>query len=261
MRIDSDLDFDSVARILNLPAPASDNEPARKVDLDTLLEGLNWKDDVRVATSSNINLASPGETLDGVTMAEGDRVLVRGQTDEEDNGIYVYNGSAVAMTRSADADTGASLTVAVVSVSEGTDAGSSFRQTEIVATLDTDDVIWTTFGTTVPDSAEGTKGKIAIATQTTVNTGTNDTEAVTPLKLATWDGRPLRHSATFGDNSATQFDITHNLGTEDVVWLVREAGSNKRQILCDGRVIDGNTVRLNFASAPGTNELRITVLG
>ena len=76
----SDLDFQNAARILNLPAPASANEPARLADLNSAVEGLSWKDSARVATQSNVNLSSPGATVDGITMVSGDRVLVRAQT-------------------------------------------------------------------------------------------------------------------------------------------------------------------------------------
>lgn len=83
----------------------------------------DWKLSARVSTSGNVNLASPGATLDGVSMNAGDRFLARGQTLGQENGIYVWNGAAVAATRSADADGNSEVTAdLVVGIEEGTAA-------------------------------------------------------------------------------------------------------------------------------------------
>jgi hypothetical protein len=60
--------------------------------------------DVRVASVANITLSAPGATIDGVTLANGDRFLAKNQTAAEDNGIYVFNGAASAATRAPDFD-------------------------------------------------------------------------------------------------------------------------------------------------------------
>ena len=57
---------------------------------------------VRAASTANVNTASPGATMDGVTLASGDRVLLRMQTTPSQNGIWVWNGAAAAMTRPLD---------------------------------------------------------------------------------------------------------------------------------------------------------------
>lgn len=89
-------------------------------------DGLDWKQGARVATTAAIDLASAPANIDGVVMANGDRVVVKnGSTVNSgvlsvDNGIYVYNGVGVAMTRSTDADEDSEVTGnMVVSVSEG----------------------------------------------------------------------------------------------------------------------------------------------
>jgi hypothetical protein len=82
-------------------------------------QGL-WKKPVRAAATGNVNTASPGATLDGVTMAAGDRALLPAQTTASQNGIWIWNGAAVAMTRTTDADEGPELVNAAVAVSEGT---------------------------------------------------------------------------------------------------------------------------------------------
>ena len=259
IEVASDLDFKNSARALNLPAPASDNEPVRQVDLNAAIENLASKDNCRVSTSANINLASPGASLDGIAMATDDRVLVREQTDAAENGIYIWNGPAVAMTRSADASTSDELESAVVNVDEGSDAGASFRQTSVNFTLDTDDVIWITFGSAVPDASTTTKGKIEIATQPEVDAGTDADKAVTPETLENWSGRYKSGGTVIGDGSATQFDVTHNYGTRDVTTTVVAAASPYNHVLVETESLDVNTVRLKFAAAPTSNEFRVLI--
>jgi len=90
-------------RIINLAEPLGDNDAARKIDVDRATAGLDVKNSVRAATTGNITLANE-QTVDGVALVAGNRVLVKLQSDAEDNGIYnVVDGGA--WTRSSDADT------------------------------------------------------------------------------------------------------------------------------------------------------------
>ncbi|PKB19665.1 hypothetical protein B0I00_1905 [Novosphingobium kunmingense] len=95
-----------------------------KAQVDALIAGLtaNGKAAVRAASTANVTLATGvenGDTLDGVTLATGDRVLLKNQSSASENGVYVVAASG-APTRAADADTGAELVNAAVWVSEGT---------------------------------------------------------------------------------------------------------------------------------------------
>jgi hypothetical protein len=256
----ADLDFKNVSRIRNLPSPQNSDEPARLGDLNSAIEGLAWKDSVRVATQGNINLNSPGATIDGITMVVGDRVLVRSQTTQSQNGIYIYNGASTPMTRSADANTSNELEQAVVTVEEGTSAGATFRQTQVNFTLDTDPVIWATFGTSAPPASETVAGIAEIATQAETDGGTDDQRIVTPLKLANWAGRIRKFTSTIGDGSSTQYDLTHNFNTRDVIVQVYKTSGNYDQVYCDVKAITTNAVRLNFSSAPASNSLRVIIL-
>ncbi len=70
-------------------------------------------------------------------------------------------------------------------------------------------------------ATESVLGVSRIATQTEVNTGTNDTAYVTPLKLVTYLNNAVGgYAANVGNASATSFALTHNLGTRDVVVLI-----------------------------------------
>jgi hypothetical protein len=75
-----------------------------KAYVDSLAGGLTPKEAVNVATTGNINLLSAPASIDGITMQSGYRVLVKDQTSGATNGIYDYNGSGSAMTRSTDFD-------------------------------------------------------------------------------------------------------------------------------------------------------------
>lgn len=258
-KILSDYDFNNVSKILNLPDGVNPQDPVTMAQLNAAVEGTNWKDSVRVASVSNINLASPGATIDGVTMAANDRVLVKDQSTASQNGLYVWNGAAVPMTRSLDASTAGELEQAIVTVEEGTSAGSSYRQTTVNFTLDSGSIAFTPFGNSVGAASESTAGKAELATQAETDTGTDDATIVTPLKLATWSGRLKRASTTFGDGSATQYDLTHSFGSRDVHVQIYRVASPYDEISCDIERLDVNTVRLKFAAAPTTNQFRAVV--
>lgn len=257
----SDLDFNGVARIRNLPAPFNDDEPVRLQDLNSAVEGLSWKDSCRVATQANINLAAPGATIDGVTMNPGDRVLVKEQTNAAENGIYVWNGyTTVPMERAPDASTAYELEQAVVTVEEGTSAGTSWRQQSVNFILGTDPVTWTHFGASVGAASETSAGIAEIATQAETDAGTDDQRMVTPLKLANWAGRARRYQATIGDGSSTQFDISHNFNTRDVICQVYQNSGQYEQVYCDVSLPTPNTVRLNFATTPAANAYSVVII-
>jgi hypothetical protein len=110
-------------KITGLGTPTDATDAATKAYVDSAAQGIDWKASVRAATTTNVTLASDlenGDTLDGVTLATGDRVLVKNQSTGSENGIYVVKASG-APDRSTDADTGAELTSNfAVFVEEGT---------------------------------------------------------------------------------------------------------------------------------------------
>lgn len=259
--VTSDRDHLNASRITNLPQPASAQEPATKAYVDSAVEGLAWKDSVRVRTASNISLASPGASLDGVALAVNDRVLVAGQTAAAENGIYVWNGAAVAMTRAADASTADELEQAITTVEEGTSAGGSYRQTAVNFVLGTGAVSWAAFGTSAGAASEASAGIAEIATQAEADAGTDDLRIVTPLKMANWSGRKRKGSQTYGDGAATQYDFVHNIGTRDLVVGVWETTGTFRQVEVEVQLPDVNTVRVVHKTAPATNAYRVVVIG
>jgi hypothetical protein len=110
-------------RITNLADGTGANDAVNLSQLQASSAGLDPKGSVRVVATGNLNLSAPGATIDGVTMANGERFLAAGQTTTSQNGIYVFNGAASAATRAADADTSAEVTSGLHTfVSEGTSA-------------------------------------------------------------------------------------------------------------------------------------------
>lgn len=107
-------------------------------ELETILTeiasgGLSqWKDPVRVATSAAGTLATAfenGDTVDGVVLATGDRILIKDQTAGAENGIYTVNASG-APTRATDMDAGSEVVGALIYVISGTSSGGQvFRNT------------------------------------------------------------------------------------------------------------------------------------
>jgi hypothetical protein len=112
-------------KITGLGTPTDATDAATKAYVDSAAQGIDWKASVRAATTESVTLASDlenGDTLDGVTLATGDRILVKDQgiMNAVQNGIYVVKASG-APDRSTDADTGSELTASfAVFVEEGT---------------------------------------------------------------------------------------------------------------------------------------------
>lgn len=118
---------------------------AAKSYVDNLLTGLSWKQSVRAATTANGTLATAfanGQVVDGVTLATGDRILLKNQATGSQNGIYVVAASG-APTRATDADTNAELPTATVFVREGTtNADTQWTCTNDAITLGTTSVVF-----------------------------------------------------------------------------------------------------------------------
>lgn len=119
----ANLTFSGGGEVLGLPAsPSGATAATSKAYVDSVAQGLDPKDSVRVATTAAGTLASSfenGDTVDGVTLATNDRILIKNQSTQSENGIYIVNASG-APTRASDMDSWAEVPGAFVFVEEGT---------------------------------------------------------------------------------------------------------------------------------------------
>lgn len=174
-------------RATGLADPTAAQDAATRAYVDAQLVGLTsgqtLKGSVRVAATSNVNVAAPGTTIDGVTMVSGDLVLLTGQTTGSQNGPYVFNGSATALTRTANWDTQSeSVLGSYWIVREGSNADRFSLLTNDSFTLNT---------TTATFSFVGVAATAVTA-----------------------------YEADLGDGSATAFTVTHNFATKAVLIAV-----------------------------------------
>jgi hypothetical protein len=107
--------------ITGMPSPSSGTDVTTKTYVDDLVAGLKTRIITRVATTANINLSTDlenGDTLDGITLVTGNKILVKDQTNQTQNGIYIVPASGAA-SRDPDFDTVAELAGQLVIVQEG----------------------------------------------------------------------------------------------------------------------------------------------
>lgn len=139
-----------------------------------------FKRSARAGTTANITLSGT-QTIDGIAVVAGDRVLVKNQTTQSANGIYVV--AAGAWSRATDADTTSEIAGAVVNVDSGTVNGgvlfeTNFRSTD---TLGTTAMTW---GQIISSLDSGTVTSTMIANDTIVNADINSAAAIVYSKLS-----------------------------------------------------------------------------
>lgn len=119
--------------IVNIADPVNPTDAANKRYVDLQAQGIRIKESVRAATTEEITLSGL-QTIDGVELASGNRVLVKDQTLGQNNGIYIASSSG--WLRSNDANTSDKVKGGLsVFVNEGT------VNKDTTFTLITDDVI------------------------------------------------------------------------------------------------------------------------
>jgi hypothetical protein len=149
--------------ITGLGDPSASSEAATKNYVDNLVTGLRTRVIARVASTANVVIASAlenGDVLDGVTLATGNRVLLKNQTTTSENGIYIVVATGGA-SRDPEFDIISEIAGQLILVSEGsTHADDLFLcTTDTSATLGSSAISYTQ----VFPSSGGTVTSVAVA--------------------------------------------------------------------------------------------------
>lgn len=243
-------------RITGLADPVNPNDAANKSYVDAARSGLDAKESVRCATVGNITLSGLS-TIDGVSLSQNDRVLVKNQTTGSENGIYT--AASGSWTRATDADTSSEVTSGMfVFVEEGTtNAGRGYvLTTNNPITLGTTALAFTQFsdtgsltaGTALSFSSstlnvqtDGSTISVNGSNQLRVHTSYVGQSSITTLGTITtgvWNGTAvsLQYGGTGGDLSgASNGSIFKKSGT---TLVAATAGTD---YLNDSSSIDGGS--------------------
>lgn len=235
------------------------------VNLQTLMNFLRGitsvKDAARVATTTNISISSAPSAVDGVTLVNGDRVLLKNQSSGLENGIRVFTAAGAALLRSVDADSSAEVKGGLtLFVNEGTANGNSTWQltTDDPIVLDTTVLVFSQIG--APTVYIAGAGMDESPARTFNVTCTDGTITVTSDAIRVTYGVVARIFKILTHASTTTIDIAHALATSCPETVVRVTATGER-IFPGETIVDANTVRFYFSTAPGSNTLTFAIHG
>lgn len=223
------------------------------------IAGLQFKVDVLAASTANVNIASAPSTLDGVTLASTNRILLKDQTNATENGIYVFNGAGNALTRSLDADSGVELANKTIPVNQGTEnADAWYKIINDTITLGTTNIIFSKVG---GDGNYTAGSQISIAGNTISVAQDSTHRFVTDEEKSYWDAKSTVIKGTTSASNTDMFttrykDVTvTGAATTDIVVVNNNTFKNGTAglILVSGQVISTDTVRLYFSTVTVIN--------
>lgn len=265
LKVANGLDL-QLQKIENLADGSNPGDAVTKAQLDAMFRGLKWKNSVKAATTANITL-SGAQTIDGVSVVAGDRVLVKNQTTASTNGIYVVASGA--WTRATDFDDAVEASSgAAIPIEQGTANGDSVQilTTDSAITVGTTSLSFTRLGGSGVSYTAGANGGLTLAGAAfsiLLDTNSGLVLGAGGLKIDTAQfaslGVPIKYAVDVpaGSTSAT---ITHNRNNMDVLVQVIDKTTGVK-ILHEESSRTTNTVVLIFATAPTAGQYRVIVIG
>lgn len=229
-----------------LTTPTIDTNIANKAYVDSVAQGLSFKAPARVTTTENIPTLSGLLTVDGVTLVAGNRVLVKNQATQSQNGIYVAASGAWA--RSADANTWDEIVSAYLFIEEGDVwAGSSWVDTNSRGgTLGVTPVTFVQFSNNATYTA-GTGLTLTGFQFSITNTGVTAASYGSATQTPTFSVNAQGQLTLAGNTTITPAvgSIT-GLGTGVATWLATPTSANLASAVSD----ETGTGALVFANSP-----------
>lgn len=249
-------------RITGLAEPVDAQDAATKFYVDSAVSGLDWKTAVNLLADTNVALTGTGSTLviDGHAALDATdsgvyRLLLKGQTDASENGIYVYTetGGNYTLVRSSDADTVAELSAAAVFVMEGTVyANTSWVQSNHYATTFADHS-WVQFsGAGAYTAGDGLtqSGVIFNVGQGTGIVVNSDNVAIDTTVVA------RKYTTLIGNGVDNSITVTHNLNNQ---WATVQVYEGSNLVEADVTLASANTVTIGFSVAPTQDQFRVVI--
>ena len=233
--------------ITDLADPVAATDAANKQYVDSVAQGLNVKAAVHATTTGNITLSGLTTQTGGdwtTTLTVGDRILVKNQTAQEENGIYV--ASSTSWSRSADADTWAELVSAFTFIQTGATLADSGWVCTVNAggTLGVTPVTWVQFsaaGSYTAGTGLQLIGNEFSIHNTTVVADTYGAASETLTITVNAQGQLTAASAQSIAISNSQVSGLGTMSTQDASNVSITGGSITNLTTFDGITIDGGT--------------------
>lgn len=264
-------------KITNLLDPTNPQDAATKNYVDSMASGLDFKASVRAASAAALPAGSYSAgvftetsngvlTIDGYSPTVGERVLIKDQATQLQNGIYTVtatgSGAAVfVLTRAGDMNSTANTTAgALTYVEQGTVNGGTqwVISTTGAITIGTTSIVFSQFSGA--STATAGNGLTATGNVFAVGAGTGISVAADAVSIDT-SVVVRKFAVNVGDGTSTSITITHSLGTQDVTVSVYTNASPWDEVQCDVQHATTNTVILLFTTAPTSNQYRCVVHG
>jgi hypothetical protein len=246
-------------RAVNVADASSATDAVTKQQLDAAVRGMSWKQAVRVATTANGALATAyanAQTVDGVALVTGDRILIKNQTTQTENGIYTVN-AAGAPTRALDADSTAELDSATVTVQAGTvGADTVWTQTTNTPVVGTNNLVWAQVGS---GSGVGVAGNGLTLTSTTFDVGAGAGIAVAADSVAIDTAVVVKKFAADCVVTTNPQTFTHGLGTNDITVAVWEVATSS--LVYPDVTKGAGTIIVDWGAAPTAAQYRVVAHG